>query len=292
MKNIIKKIFLSVGALCLAIGSVFGINAIIKANKEESPLIVGGIEENGIRLKHNKIVASGTDTNILASISAVVGPNYIYDKTVSWSVAWASTNSNNINDYVSLSVSDDTLTCDITVKQAFTTKINLNCVANSNTNVKANCTLDYVGRTPQTTAVLDGSGSPYNKTILDILNSIASNQFSSTGGTLNGTLSHFNYMGMVILFADGKTYETQDLTDSIGEVIEEILTSDKYNYTLDQVIDALENDVKFFGTCNVNYNGSRIKEGVSFTFTMPIMRVDAGYFVADSVSLSDSQLIF
>lgn len=289
MKNIIKKIFLSVGALCLAIGSVFGINAIIKANKEESPLIVGGIEENGIRLKHNKIVASGTHTNILASISAVVGPDYAYDKTVSWSVAWASTDSNNINDYVSLSISDDTLTCDITVKQAFTTKINLNCVSNSNNNVKANCTLDYVGRTVAFNGSIYVDGDPHNRVILDLLNSLSINYFYTTGGTLSGSISHFDYVGMVLFFEDGKVVEITDLTDTVGEVIEDIL--DKYDYTLEEVINVLETNTKFIGNCHVNYDGVMIMDG-GFTLLMPFIQIKTEYFVPDSVSLSDSQLIF
>lgn len=293
MKNIIKKIFLGIGALGIAIGSVFGINAIIKANKEESPIIMNDVEENGIRLKYNKIVASGTDTNILASITAVVGPNYIYDKTVSWSVAWASTNSKNIDEFVGLSVSTDTLTCNITVKKSFNTQIILSCIAKSNNSVKATCTLDYVGRNPQTATSLDYSGDPYNKSILDVLNNISSNQFSTNGGTLKGSLSNFNYLGMVVTMADGKVIEIQDLTQSIGDFIEDILTNNNYNYTLDEVISRLgTGNVKFFGTCDINYNNTLIKSDASFTLIMPIRNLDASYFVADSVSLSDSQLIF
>ena len=293
MKNIINKIFLGVCALGLVFGSAFGINALINRNLEHSPVIVDDVVENGIRLRQNKIVASGTDTNILASLTAVVGPSYVYDKTVSWNVAWTTSNSANVNEFVSLSISDDTLTCEVNVLKAFTNNITLTCTANSNESVKATCKLDYVGRTPTSEGSLNCSGDPYNKTILDVLNSKSTNTFSSTGGTLNGSLSHFNYIGMVIHFADGKNYECMDLTKSFGTIIERILENDNYDYTLDEILETLDStNVQFMGFCNINYNGIKIKEQVSFTLSIPVKNIDAAYFVADSVSLSDTQLIF
>ena len=138
-REIIIRIILVVFGLLLGFGLAFSIE-FCQGNKLESFTVLNVENESGIRLRQNKMA---TDTDRI-SITAEVLPANAIDKTVSWSWAWGSSNSGNVADYVTITPSADTLTCTVKVKKAFTTQIILTCTANSNSTVKATCTIDYV----------------------------------------------------------------------------------------------------------------------------------------------------
>lgn len=101
------------------------------------------IETNNIKLVKDAI---GQKTS---TIKASLNPSNV-DGSVSWSLSWKTSNSNNVTDYVSISKSSDTFTCTITFKKAFTTTILLTCTYSENSSVKAVANIDYIGRDIET----------------------------------------------------------------------------------------------------------------------------------------------
>ena len=104
-KEMFKFIGIMIGCVSLFVLSIIGIvNIANKTHKNNVPVVLVE-QENGIRLRQNK-VASDTD---FLSITAEITPDNAVDKTVSWSIAWGTTNSNTITDYITIEVSSDTL---------------------------------------------------------------------------------------------------------------------------------------------------------------------------------------
>lgn len=69
-----------------------------------------------------------------------------------WSMAWASTNTENVTDYVTMTVNDSTAT--FICKKAFGTQIIVTCASALESSVKATATLDYYCRISDVTAKL------------------------------------------------------------------------------------------------------------------------------------------
>lgn len=76
------------------------------------------------------------------TITATVTPSDSTNQNVTWSMAWASTNSATVTDYLTLTSSG--LTATVTCEQAFSTQIIITCTSVDNSSVKATCTVDYV----------------------------------------------------------------------------------------------------------------------------------------------------
>ena len=239
--------------------------------------------------KRNKVSANGQ----VLSVSATLSPDWIIDKTVTWSASWKTTNSANVMDYITLKTSSDTLSCDVSVKKAFTTQIILTCYATSNSNVKATCTIDYVGKTINVSKI-DGSewadliGEAYSTyKVSDVVNykcniSDISN-YSLSGGTLQGTLKNLKVNSIKV--------EGVEVSSNQAQTIESILVS-KYG-SMGAAYDELEGtfDVEFSVTLDIYYNDTLIKSGATYS--------NSGYFLFDlsgyratGLTLSDTQLIF
>lgn len=144
-----------------------------------------------ITLSKRKAISSNGQT---LSVKATLTPSYAND-TVTWSVSWATTYSQNINNYITLTPSTDTLTCSVKAKSAFSKRIILTCTLVSNTSIKKTCYIDYVGRTygvsvdyENVKTLIDDIDLTFEQLGEHSLELISS--FSTSGGTLTGTVKN------------------------------------------------------------------------------------------------------
>ena len=145
MRKINKRLFIIVFSLFMCLTSFILID-----NKDElkelfdpDSVVVNSQDNNGIKLA--KYSTDGSSITVVATIDEDVT-----NRNVSWSLEWASSNSESVNNFVSISNSSDTLTCTITFKKAFTTTILLTCTYSENSSVKAVANIDYIGRDIET----------------------------------------------------------------------------------------------------------------------------------------------
>ena len=177
------------------------------------------VEEVITLTKRNKVSNNGQSLSVKATIS----PSYVSNKKVSWSVAWKTTNSQNINNYITLSISSDTLTCNVSVKSAFSKQIILTCTSQSNSSVKATCTIDYVGRNLETYSDCTSARyyiDNYDLTFDGLFDMAIDNLETNitTGGTLKGTAKNIrvDYDGE-FEFDSGYIFYIEDSSSCISE---------------------------------------------------------------------------
>ncbi len=95
----------------------------------------------------SSVRAASTEKSV--TVKATVEPADATNKEVNWLVAFANESSawatnKNVTDYVTITPSEaDTLTATVTCKQAFGEQIVITCVSADDSNVSANCTVDY-----------------------------------------------------------------------------------------------------------------------------------------------------
>ena len=107
-----------------------------------NPLIIDGYKFHGLKLSSS--INNQADNSV--TITASVEPNYVLDKTLDWNIEWVSESTKNVNDYVSMSVSDDTLSATILYLEVFDTQILVTATSKSNPEVSAICTVDCYKR--------------------------------------------------------------------------------------------------------------------------------------------------
>lgn len=91
------------------------------------------------------------------TFNATVKPDYAVDKNVTWSLAWNGSNSENVNDYVSLNITNETHTVTVTCKKVFNTQIRL--IGKTSGGQTASATLDVL----KELSVIAFEKSYYNK---------------------------------------------------------------------------------------------------------------------------------
>ena len=299
-KEILKFVGFIAGAVALFVGFIIGISYFAnKSNKVDNTPVVQVQDENGIRLRQNK-VAQNTDT---LSVTAEVSPADCIDKTVNWSLAWASSNDNDINTYVVITLSTDTLTCTVKVLKEFSTQINLICKSNLDSNVSATCVIDYVSRkfsdTSQSSFMLNVSNgtmicSVYGENIKKYLS-----YCSLTGGTIAGKIQE-----------DGITVNSFklnniDVTEYVFGSKGNLTVNDMIQYLIDNGT-TLDRFSSLYFNINFTYKVYYDRNaylGVSSstdywlissssTTLSKTINIDVSNFSAASVSLDDSTLLF
>ena len=290
-KSLFTKLGVVLGGIALGFGIAFGIESLVNNTKNEkdlNPPLVSVENEEGIRLRQNKVVANGaTSTTITATVDSTATV-----KTVSWSLAWATTNSASVSDYITLTPSTDTLTCTVAVKKAFTTKIILTCKSNSNTSLTATCTIDYVGRNVATFKPTKDFSSMnfYSTTLGDIFSSagvLNASNYTVSGGTLVGTLK--NIVPQELMLA-GESEYFQYILDDDWDGSTDVLIKDKINtnskiniFVGDGLIFVYSKADLYYGTTFIKT--VNIKAEISFTWNNINL-------VASTLNVSDTQIVF
>lgn len=296
-KSLFTKLGVVLGGIALGFGIAFGIESLVNNTKNEkdlNPPLVSVENEDGIRLKQNKVSNNGS----IISVTATVSPSYANNKTVSWSLAWASTNSATVSDYVSLVPSTDTLTCNVSVKKAFTTQIILTCTSNANSMAKASCTIDYVGRNLEYNpgslpTDFDFTGENLSDySFFDLLFgemefSLTSSLYSTSGGTLNN-VSELENISITSYKIDDESISSSTFNNSS---IEQYLVDEygdletAYNTTSGSLV------ISISLSGDVYYNSTKV--GLSNSLLLStVVYFDLTAYGPTGITLNDTSLIF
>lgn len=135
-----KSLFLVISLLLVIIAVVvcFNLNKTTNKNKEND-LIISDIRNNDhIQLSMQKL--SNDISGV--TVQATVNPSSVADNTLNWTLSWKTTNSNNVNDYVSMQVSADTQSVTLTYIKQFDTQIVLKATSTLTPGVSAQCSIE------------------------------------------------------------------------------------------------------------------------------------------------------
>ena len=137
-----KSMFLLVSLLVfVAVVVCFNLNKTTK--NKENDLIISDIRNNDhIQLSMQKL------SNEIGGVTvqATVNPSSVADNRLNWILSWKTTNSNNVNDYVSMQVSADTQSVTLTYIKQFETQIILKATSVLSPEVSAQCSIDCYKR--------------------------------------------------------------------------------------------------------------------------------------------------
>ena len=289
-KGLLTRIGIIISSTALCFGAVLGIEYFNSKKELNESVIIGEIIDNGIRLKQNKIADGDT-----LSISAIVNPDYAYDKTLEWSVEWATSSTSNVNDYITLTPSSDTLTCTVAVKKAFTTQIRLICRSKANSMVFAECTIDYVGRTLEyipASLPLDYDFTGENlsdytisELVFDVLGfSFDSSKYTTTGGTLSGVVKDLEFNSFEM---NNNVISTTDMNLSLQQYL--VATYDDLGNAYNSTNGAL--NIELYVAGNLYYNDTLLAPTTSLSLATTVY-FDLTAYTVTSITLDDTQIIF
>ena len=312
-----KSLFLVISLLLVIIAVVvcFNLNKTTNKNKEND-LIISDIRNNDhIQLSMQKL--SNDISGV--TVQATVNPSSVADNTLNWTLSWKTTNSNNVNDYVSMQVSADTQSVTLTYIKQFDTQIVLKATSNLTPGVSAQCSIDCYKRVEyselsETKGYIDGeivslTVDEQNKTIDCSGYSFAgmrddgfSNFTSSylSKGTINTNIT----MSMKIVVSDDlkSALTSKSLTLKQTEFI--CNDSDLYDFTLKDIMGIIVNltNDAYTAFSEVNhwfdliitfenkYNSNTI-ESLSYTYQLINFDISDGLSV-NSINLNKSTIIF
>lgn len=138
-----KSIFLLVSLLLVFVAVVVCVNLNKTTKNKENDLIISDIRNNDhIQLSMQKL------SNEIGGVTvyATVNPSSVVDNRLNWTLSWKTTNSNNVNDYVSMQVSADTQSVTLTYIKQFETQIILKATSVLTPEVSAQCSIDCYKR--------------------------------------------------------------------------------------------------------------------------------------------------
>ena len=291
-----KSLFIRLGivlaGIILGFGIAFGLEFY---NYKQNSSLITNIENNdGIRLKQNKMA---TDTDRISIIAEVLPAN-ARDKTVNWSIDWSNhPGGTNLDEYFDLRITDDTLTCTIIMLKPFSNQATLTCKSNMVPSIKSTCTVDYISRTVSSgqSETLFNGDDPNNLAttyFLDMLIASATASLNVSGGTIRPTvratkndITNFNLCqkqsSMVLL-------QSFMLTQSIANGLKYIDDSDGNNEDLISQMDEVLSCITF--NYELVYNDVVISSGsTQFYFTLGF---DISSFSVNSVNLDDTAIYF
>ena len=129
------------------------------ANTENGGAVIGAPVENGIKLMSAKIPVAEFAANGVSAqaetaytLMATLDPADVIDKTVDWAVVFVNPSSSwatgkTVTDYVTVTpTTDGALTANVECLQAFGEQIKVVVTSRSNSEAKAECTVDYARR--------------------------------------------------------------------------------------------------------------------------------------------------
>lgn len=233
------------------------------ANTENGGAVIGAPVENGIKLMSAKIpvaefAANGVSTQAETAytLTATLDPADVIDKTVDWAVEFVNPSSSwatgkTVTDYVTVTpTSDGALTANVECLQAFGEQIKVVVTSRSNSEAKAECTVDYARR------------------ILDYALNIGVGK--SDNGTEYDTFIDFGQNELLIDFAavsyvdalQGSEY--YDGSDVWGARIVSLVTSPDFQYEDDDLNDPMYVAADVSESLNALFSDYTIKDNMLF----------------------------
>lgn len=132
--------------LLIAFATVFTIDTVNYYKEKNNPgeLVVTSRQDNeGINLKMSRL----STTSNSVQVTATVLPSTATNKALEWKLNWTETSSENVSDYVTLSVSTSTLVATLNFVKSFDIPMELVATSKANSNIKASCDVDCYKRT-------------------------------------------------------------------------------------------------------------------------------------------------
>lgn len=310
-----KSMFLLVSLLLVFVAVVVCFNLNKTTKNKENDLIISDIKNNDhIQLSMQKL--SNEISGV--TVQATVNPSSVADNRLNWTLSWKTTNSNNVNDYVSMQVSADTQSVTLTYIKQFETQIILKATSALTPEVSAQCSIDCYKRVEysglsEAKGYIDGEEislvvDEQNKTIDCSGYSFAgmrddgfSNFTSSylSKGTINTNIT----MSMKIVVSDdlksaltSKSLTLKQTEFTIQEFCEDYLLFDILgiivNLTNDAYVAFSEVDHWFDLVISFEnkYNSQTI-ESLSYTYQLIHFDISDGLSV-NSINLNQSTIIF
>lgn len=312
-----KSMFLLVSLLLVFVAVVvcFNLNKTTNKNKENN-LIISNIKNNDhIQLSMQKL--SNDISGV--TVQATVNPSSVADNRLNWTLSWKTTNSNNVNDYVSMQVSADTQSVTLTYIKQFETQIVLKATSVLSPGVSAQCSIDCYKRVEysglsETKGYINGEAvsltvDEQNKTIDCSGYSFAgmrddgfSNFTSSysSKGTINTTIT----MSMKLVVSEDlkSALTSKSLTLKQTEFI--CNDSDLYDFTLEDIMGIIVNltndaytafsELNHWFDLIINFENkynSQTIESLTYTYQLINFDISDGLSV-NSINLNQSTIIF
>ena len=310
-----KSMFLLVSLLLVFVAVVVCVNLNKTTKNKENDLIISDIRNNDhIQLSMQKL------SNEIGGVTvqATVNPSSVADNTLNWTLSWKTTNSNNVNDYVSMQVSADTQSVTLTYIKQFETQIILKATSALTPEVSAQCSIDCYKRVEysglsEAKGYIDGEEislvvDEQNKTIDCSGYSFAgmrddgfSNFTSSylSKGTINTNIT----MSMKIVVSDdlksaltSKSLTLKQTEFTIQEFCEDYLLFDILGIIVNLTNDAytafseVNHWFDLIITFENKYNSQTI-ESLSYTYQLIHFDISDGLSV-NSINLNQSTIIF
>lgn len=158
-----------------------------------SPLIANTMSSSGMRLLSTSEPMAASTSNTVTIRATLTASAASYNDDVRWALtfknatsSWAS--GKNPADYVTMTVSSDTKSIEVTAEQAFGEPIIVTAISVDNEECSATCQLDYVKRVTKITSVTFNSGTYQNYVRFGTSNSVTANVEYGTG-TLSPEIS-------------------------------------------------------------------------------------------------------
>lgn len=247
--NIVLSVFLIVLTLILV-----GCSQLTNNNE----LHVDKIQEKGIRLSSKRMLNTNESINITASIY----PTNAENKYLNWELSWENSPNNlNISDYVTHSVSSDSLSCSFTYIQNFNNKIIVTVTSVMNSDIKATAYLSCYSRTYD---IKDGIIKTYDNNS----NSMINNQIEI--GNKDDLLcllwncnyaSIFGYGNAEIEIGNINFYKNGIVNTTTTYTTKLILNQSIYQYLMDNGISIKTDNISFNGAIVVK---NALEEMINF----------------------------
>ncbi len=235
-KKITIYLSIIVGVIAIAVIGFFTIRG-LDNDASSLPIVDGDIADGEVIDMPKNIVfkknASESEDGSSITIKCTVLPSDANNKKVIWSLEWVKECEEDVHDYVSLGISEDTSLCTITVIKGFSVQINVNVASEENPTIKKTCVLDYYKRfyidEASFAGVVNGN---YNKTTNHVtIGNLYENRYEA--GALN-RLSVFSDENLIVTSAGttGSAYLEYDISYQFSEEFIESYRKYKTDTTL------------------------------------------------------------
>ena len=146
LKKWTKYCFGVVILIVVAFATVFTIDVVNHYKEKDDPgelIVTNRLDNHGINLNMTRL----STTSNSVQVTATVLPSTATNKALEWNLIWTETSSENVSDYVTLSVSTSTLVATLNFVKSFDIPMELVATSKANSNIKASCDVDCYERT-------------------------------------------------------------------------------------------------------------------------------------------------
>ena len=217
--------------------------AAVESN-ESAGFVLSDPVSSGVKLMSTTLLSSEyTDygVSLLAesayTLTATIEPESAANQKVDWSMAFTSANTwsqgKNIEDYITLAVSEDTKTSTISCNAPFGCQITVTASSQENPSAKATCTLDYAQKV--TSASLSFGNIPINLGGDTFVKYEVAQGVQGNGGVVAGSIVTSDVYSLADTFTESVTL-TEKMVDGKYFAVKDLSISNLQSHTGENVI--------------------------------------------------------